>query len=65
VEKRLRTFIEGIGDYLTRVVGSVPIDLKTTLRVYDKTTSAYYPSPVTFGPMYYEGQAMSESEEEG
>ena len=66
VEERLRTFIKGIGDYLTRVVGSVPIDLKITLRVYDKMMSVY-PSPVTFGPLYYEGQgqAMSESEEEG
>ena len=62
--KALRTLIEGIGDYLTRVVGSVPIDLKITLRV--RKTLAL-PSPVTvIGPLYYEGQgqAMSESAEE-
>jgi len=64
VEESLRTLIKGIGDYLTRVVGSVPIDLKITLQVYSKMTSEY-PSPVTFGPFYYEGQgqAMSDSEE--
>ena len=62
-EKCLRPLITGIGDYLTRVVGSVPIDLKITLRVYDATASEYRTSP--FGPFYYEGQeAMSESEEE-
>ena len=62
-EDGLRTLIKGIGDYLTRVVGWVPIDLKITLRV--KMTSVD-PSPVIFGPLYYEeGQAMSESEEEG
>ena len=55
VEKSLRNLIKGIGDYLTRVVGSVPIDLKITLRVYKMTP--VYPSPVvTFGPLYYEGQ---------
>ena len=51
VEKRLRTLIKRIADYLTRVVGSVPIDLKITLRVYSSVHS-----PVTFGPFYYEGQ---------
>jgi len=64
VEKRLRTLIKGIGDYLRRVVGSVPIDLKITLQVYGEGKSAYCPG--TFGPLYYEGQgqAMSEFEEE-
>ena len=57
VEKSLRTLIKRIGDYLTRVVGSVPIDLKITLQVYSKVTPVYPPSPVvTFGPLYYEGQ---------
>ena len=67
LDESLRTSIKGIGDYLTRVVGSVPIDLNITLQVYDKMSSVY-PSPVTsYGPLYYEGQgqAMSESEEEG
>ena len=52
VKRRLRTLIEGIGDYLTRVVGSVPIDLKITLRVYHEPV---YGSPgvVTVGPLYY------------
>ena len=65
VEERLRTLVKGIGDYLTRVVGSVPNDLKITLQVYGRMTSVY-PS-VTFGPLCYEGQvqAMSECEEEG
>ena len=53
VEEPLRTLIKGIGDYLTRVVGSVPIDLKITLQI--KTTSA---RGVTFGPLYYEGQGL-------
>ena len=59
MEKSLRTLIKGIGDYLTRVVGSVPVDLKITLRVNR--------SHLTFGPFYYQGQgqAMVESEEEG
>ena len=58
-EESLRTLIKGIGDYLTRVVGSVPIDLKITLRVYGEMTSVY--PRVTFGPLYYEGrgEAMS------
>ena len=61
-----RTLIKGIGDYLTRVVGSVPIDLKITLQVYDDKMASVYPR-VTFGPWYYEGQgqAMPVSEEEG
>ena len=49
-EKSLRTLIKGIGDYLMRVVGSVPTDLGITMQVYDKVISA------TFGPLYYEGQ---------
>ena len=58
----LRTLIMGIGDYLMRVAGSVPIDLKITVRVYDATASEYR-TPQTIGPFYYEGQeAMSESE---
>ena len=63
VEKGLCTLIKGLGDYLTRVVGSVPIDLKITLRVYDDI----HRCPVTVGPLHYEGQgqAMSESEEAG
>ena len=62
VEERLRILIKGIGDYLTRVVGSVPVDLKITLQVYCDATSG-----VPFGPFYYEGegQARSEYEEEG
>src|SRR5271168_3679713 len=58
VEEGLRTLLKGIGVYLWRVVGSVPIDLKITLQVYDKSTSesVFDPSPVTFGPLYYEGQ---------
>jgi len=51
VEPSLRTLIDGIGDYLTRVLGSVPIDLKITLRLQDRLI---YPG-VTFGPLYYEG----------
>ena len=63
VENRLRTLIKGIGDYLTRVAGSVPIDLKITLRVYSKLMTSEYPSPrVTFGPLYYEGQGEALSE---
>ena len=58
-EESLHAFIKGIGDYLTRVVGSVPIDLRITLRVYNKTGSVY-PSPAkTFGPMYYGGQGQA------
>ena len=52
-EGRLRTLITGIGDYLTRVVGSVPIDLKITLQVYDEMD---YRTLETFGPFYYTGQ---------
>ena len=52
-EKCLRTLIKGIGDYLTRVVGSVPIDLKITLRVDDDEMESEYE---TAGPFYYEGQ---------
>ena len=65
-EKSLHTLIKGIGDYLTRVVGSVPVDLKITLQVYDDKMASVYPR-VTFGPWYYEGQgqAMPGSEEEG
>jgi hypothetical protein len=54
-EGRLRTLITGIGDYLTRVVGSVPIDLKITLRGYDRRKSVYR-TPQTLGPFYYKGQ---------
>ena len=36
MKERLRTLIKGIGDYLTRVVGSVPINLKIRLRVIQK-----------------------------
>ena len=53
MEESLRTLIKGMGDYLTRVVGSVPIDLRITLRVYDETTSAYG-GPMTVGPLYYD-----------
>ena len=53
----LRTLITAIGDYLTRVVGSVPIDLKITLRVYDRSNSEYR-TPKTLGPFYYEGQGI-------
>ena len=58
VEERLRTLIKGIGDYLMRVVGSVPIDLKITLRVYDvdQITSVYPRVTFKLGPLYYEGQ---------
>ena len=49
----LRTLIRGIGDYLTRVVGSVPSHLKITLQVYDKMTSVH--PRASFGPLYYEG----------
>ena len=64
-EKYLRFLIKGIGDYLTRVVCSVPIDLKITLRVYANRRKSVYRTPKTLGPFYYEGQeAMSESEEE-
>ena len=55
VEEGLRPLIKGIGDYLTRVVGSVPIDLKITLQVY---AHEVYPSPVVFGPLYYQGQGQ-------
>ena len=55
-EECLRTLIAGIGDYLTRVVGSVPIDLKITLRSYDRRKSVYR-TPQTLGPFYYKGQA--------
>ena len=48
VKNRLRTFIKGIGNYLARVVGLVPVDLKVTMQVYDEM--AY-----TCGPMYFEG----------
>ena len=61
VEKCLRTLMKGIGSYLTGVIGSVPIDLKITLRVYDETASVY-PSPMTYGPLYYEGQGQATSE---
>jgi len=54
VEARLRILIKGIGDYLTRVVGSVPIDLKITLRVETTYFLSY-----TLGPLYYEGQGTS------
>ena len=65
LEKCLRALIKRIGDYLTRVVGSVPIDLKITLQVHDERPSEYRTTPETIGPFYYEGQeAMSESEEE-
>ena len=53
-ERRLRTLIKGIGDYLMRVVSSVPIDLKITLRVYDRRSE--YRTPKSLGPFYYEGQ---------
>ena len=56
-EECLRTLIKGIGDYLTRVVGWVPIDLKITLRVYDRSNSEYR-TPKTLGPFYYEGQGI-------
>ena len=49
-EESLRTLIKGIGDYLMRVVGSVPIDLKITLQVYDDEMIS------GFGPLYYEGK---------
>ena len=52
-EERLHTLIKGIGDYLMRVVGSVPIDLKITLEVYDEMD---YRTLETFGPFYYTGQ---------
>ena len=56
-EKYLRPLITGIGNYLTRVVGSVPIDLKITLRVtYDRLTLRYRTPSETFGPFYYKGQ---------
>ena len=55
-----RTLIMGIGDYLTRVVGSVPIGLKITLRVYDRRKSVYHSPAATLGPLYYEGQAEEE-----
>ena len=54
LEGTLCTLITGIGDYLTRVVGSVPIDLKITLQVYHEMASEYRTR--TFGPFYYEGQ---------
>jgi len=59
-EEGLRTLIKGIGDYLMKVVGSVPIDLKVTMKVYGVPEDIY-------GPFYYEGQgqAMSRSEAEG
>ena len=60
-EESLPPLINGIGDYLMKVLGSVPIGLKITLRVHDESR---YPNPVIFGPVYYE-EAMSESEEEG
>ena len=50
-EECLRTFIKRIGDYLTRVVGLVPINLKITLQVYHEME---YRTPETFGPFYYE-----------
>jgi len=56
-EKTLRFLIKRIGDYLTRVVSSVPIDLKITLRVYDGKNSP----AVTLGPLYYEGQGQAMS----
>ena len=52
LEKGLRTLIKGIGDYLTRVIGSVPIDLKIALRVYDETEDGSF-RVVTVGPLYY------------
>ena len=56
LEESLRTLIKGIGDYLTRVVGSVPINLTITLRVYDDRASEdRFPFPVTVGPLHYEG----------
>ena len=55
LEECLRTLITGIGDYLTRVVGSVPIDLKITLQVYHEMASKYR-TPQALGPFYYEGQ---------
>ena len=62
-EERLRTSIKGIGDYLTMVVGSVPIDLKITLRVtYDGWGWGYH-TPDTVGPFYYEGQGTGNVEE--
>ena len=67
VERRLRTLIQGIGDYLMRVVGSVPIDLKITVWIHDAGTSVYPRLTSQVGPLYYEGQgqAMSEAEEAG
>ena len=71
-EESLRTLITGIGDYLTRVVGSVPIDLKITLRVtHDPTPLQFtydewgwqYDIPETIGPFYYEGQGTGNVEE--
>jgi len=52
-DESLRTLIKGIGDYLMRVVGSLPIDLKITLQVYNEKTSVY-PRPLTVGPLYYD-----------
>ena len=54
-EECLCTLIKGVGDYLTRVVGSAPIDLKITLRGYDRRKSEYRTFK-TLGPFYYEGQ---------
>ena len=59
-EEELRTLMKGIGDYLTSVVCSVPIDLKVTLRVYDRRESVYHSPTATLGPLYYEGQAEEE-----
>ena len=60
LKEELCPLIKGIGDYLTRVVGSVPIDLKITLRIYDEITSIY--PRLTSGPWYYEGQGQAMSE---
>jgi hypothetical protein len=64
VDESLRTLIKGIGDYLTRVVGSVPIGLNITLRFYGHRIHPI--ASVTYGPLYYEGQgqAISDSSEE-
>ena len=55
----LNSLITGIGDYLMRVVGSVPVDLKITLQVYDEMGWEYSYHRNTFGPFYYKGQGTS------
>ena len=56
MERCLSNLIQGIGDYLTRVVGSVPIDLKITAWIHDARTSVYPRVASQVGPLYYEGQ---------